>query len=207
MNLVIFGATGSVGRELVRQALEQNHSVTAFVRNPAKLAQRHERLELFEGNVLDYACVQSAIKGQGAVLCALGAGRKGGVRSAGTLHILRAMKAQGVRRFICQTTLGVGESWENLTFFWKYLMFGLLLRPAFADHVLQEEYIKQSHLDWTIVRPAAFTNGECTGHYQHGFEGGRKGLELKIARADVADFMLKQLADERYLHQTPGLSY
>lgn len=86
-------------------------------------------------------------------------------------------------------------------------MFGLLLRKAFADHVLQEEYVKQSRLDWTIVRPGAFTDGALTGEYRHGFSATDKGITLKISRADVADFMLKQLVDETYLHATPGLSY
>lgn len=207
MKVVVFGATGSVGKELVKQALEQGHKVTASVRSPAKLELTHDKLELVQGDVLDYAAVAKAVRGQDAVLCALGAGRKGVVRSQGTKHIIQAMESENVRRFICQTTLGVGDSRETLTFFWKTIMFGLLLREAFADHVLQEKYIRQSRLDWTIVRPAAFSNGKRTGHYQHGFRSTHKGLELKISRADVADFMLKQLTDNTYLHQTPGLSY
>ena len=86
-------------------------------------------------------------------------------------------------------------------------MFGLLLRPAYADHISQESYVTQCRLDWTIVRPAAFTDGERTGQYRHGFSGTDKTTKLKISRADVADFMLKQLTDEMYLHKTPGLSY
>lgn len=207
MKVVIFGATGSVGKKLVEQALEQEHNVTASVRHPAKLGLNHDRLELVQGDVLDYTFVEKAVRGQDAVLCALGAGRKGVVRSEGTRNIVRAMASQNVRRLVCQTTLGVGESWKTLTFFWKHIMFGLLLREAFADHVLQEAYIKQSRLDWTIVRPAAFTNGNRTGNYQHGFGVLQKGLELKISRADVADFMLKQLANDAYLYKTPGLSY
>ena len=86
-------------------------------------------------------------------------------------------------------------------------MFGLLLRSAFADHVKQEQYVKQSHLDWTIVRPAAFIDDEQTGQYRHGFAGTDKTTTLTISRADVADFMLKQLSDDTYLRATPGLSY
>ncbi len=207
MKVVVFGATGSVGKELVKQALEQGHKVTASVRSPAKLELTHDKLELVQGDVLDYAAVAKAVRGQDAVLCALGAGRKGVIRSHGTKHIIQAMESENVRRLVCQTTLGVGDSRETLTFFWKTIMFGLLLREAFADHVLQKNYIRQSQLDWTIVRPAAFTHGKRTGHYQHGFGSTHKGLELKISRADVADFMLKQLTDNTYLHQTPGLSY
>ncbi len=156
---------------------------------------------------MDLASVESAVLGQDAVLCALGAGRKGTIRSEGTRNIIRAMERAGVRRFICQTTLGVGDSRGNLNFFWKYIMFGLFLRQAYADHVLQEDYIKQSRLDWTIVRPGAFVDGNGTGEYRHGFPGTDKTIKLKISRADVADFMLKQLTDKTYLKKTPGLSY
>ena len=86
-------------------------------------------------------------------------------------------------------------------------MFGMLLRPAYNDHELQESYVRESSLEWTIVRPAAFTDGERTGQYRHGFPGTDKTTTLKISRADVADFMLKQLSDNEYLHKTPGLSY
>ncbi len=209
MKLLIFGATGSMGRHLVQQALEQGHRVTAFVRNPAKLNTQHIKLTVVQGDVNDLAAVEKAVQGQDAVLCSLGSGQKrtGTLRSQGTRQIIRAMEKAGVRRFICQTTLGVGDSEGNLNFFWKYIMFGFFLRQVFADHVRQEDYVKQSHLDWIIVRPSAFVEGNLTGHYRHGFSGTDKTLKLEISRADVADFMLKQLADNSYLHKTPAVSY
>jgi len=207
MNLLIFGSTGSIGRQLVNQALQQGHIVTAFARNAAKVDIKHDNLQVTQGDVMDLASVERAIPGHEAVLCSLGAGRKGTVRSEGTLNIIKAMEKAGVRRFICQSTLGVGDSQANLNPFWKYIMFGFLLRPAFTDHVNQENHVTQSNLDWTIVRPAAFTDGERTGQYQHGFPGTDKTTKLKISRADVADFMLKQLTDDTYLRETPGLSY
>ncbi|MBF2009360.1 MAG: SDR family oxidoreductase [Chlorogloeopsis fritschii C42_A2020_084] len=207
MKLLIFGATGSIGRQLVKQALEQGYTVTAFARDPAKLDIKHANLKIAQGNVMDFTSVEEAVQGQDAVLCAIGAGRNGTIRSEGTRHIIRAMEKAGVRRLICQTTLGVGNSWGNLNFFWKYIMFGFLLRQAYADHVKQENYIKQSHLDWTIVRPGAFIDGNRTNNYRHGFPGTDKTTKLQISRADVADFMLKQLTDDLYLHKTPGLSY
>jgi putative NADH-flavin reductase len=209
MKLVIFGATGSIGRQLVQQALEQGHDATAFVRNPTKFGIQHANLTIVQGDVLNSAEMELAVKGQEAVLCTLGSGQKrsGTVRSEGTKQIIQAMEKTGVHRLICQTTLGVGDSQGNLDFFWKYIMFGLLLRPVLADHALQETYVQQSHLDWTIVRPGAFMAGDRTGNYRHGFPGTDKTLKLKISRADVADFMLKQLTDNSYLHQTPGLSY
>lgn len=86
-------------------------------------------------------------------------------------------------------------------------MFGWFLKEAFADHVDQERYVRESDLDWVIVRPAAFTDGPVTGEYKHGFASTDKELTLKISRADVAHFILEQLEDDTYLRRTPGLSY
>ncbi len=207
MKLTIFGATGSIGLQLVEQALEAGHRVTAFVRTPAKLTIKHNNLQVVQGDVLNLAAVVQAVAGQEAVLCALGAGLKGKLRAAGTRNIIQAMAQAGVERLICQTTLGVGDSWANLNFYWKYIMFKGLLGQAYADHVQQEAFVKQSALKWTIVRPGAFTAGPRTGQYRHGFAATDKTTKLSISRADVADYMLKQLTDDTYLYKTPGLSY
>ena len=209
MNLLIFGATGTIGSYVVEQALELGHQVTAFVRNPAKLDIKHGNLQVVRGDVMDIASVETAVEGQEAVICVLGAGSKskGSLRSQGTRHIIKAMEKAGIQRFICLSTLGAGDSWENLNFFWKYIMFGFLLREAFADHQKQESYIKESNLDWTIVRPGAFFDGEKTSNYKHGFPVDDKTITMKISRADVADFILKQLSDKSYFHKTPALSY
>ena len=141
------------------------------------------------------------------MLCTIGAGSKGNVRAEGTRNIIRAMEKNGVKRLICQSTLGAGNSKGNLNFFWKHIMFGMLLKQAYKDHELQENYVIQSKLDWTIVRPAAFTDGKRTGNYRHGFGPQEKGLTLKISRADVADFILNQVTQNTYLRKTPGQSY
>ncbi len=208
MKLIIFGATGTMGRHLVDQALMQGHQVTAFARNPAALEVEHPNLSLYPGDVFDPATVAAAVKGCDGVLVSLGSiKRTDKVRSVGTQHIVQAMEQHQVKRLICQTTLGVGDSEANLDFFWKYLMFGLLLRFVLKDHVTQEAIVKRSNLDWVIVRPASFTDGQAMGDYKHGFSSAEKKLTLKIPRADVANFMLQQLSDDTYLHQTPGLSY
>lgn len=209
MNIIIFGSTGGTGRQVVEQALEHGHRVTAFARNPAKLDINHANLKVVQGDVMDLPSVEKAVQGQEAVVCVLGAGQKmtGTIRSEGTQQIIQAMEKAGIRRFICQSTLGAGDSWQNLNFFWKYIMFGFLLRNVFADHQRQENYVLQSRLDWTIIRPGAFVDGNRTGKYRHGFPGNDKTSKLKISRADVADFILKQLADKKYIHKTPSLSY
>ena len=207
MKLIVFGATGSVGHRLVEAALAQGHQVTAFARRPATLTLDHPDLIRRAGDVLDPAAVADAVKGHDAVLIAVGAGRKGGVRSVGTGNVIAAMHRHGVRRLICQSTLGAGDSRGNLNFFWRRIMFGLFLREAYADHEVQERLIRQSGLDWTIVRSGAFTDGPATGDYKHGFPPTEKALKLKISRTDTALFMLRQLTDATYLCRAPGLSY
>jgi len=209
MNLLIFGSTGGTGREVLKQALEQGHAITAYARSPDKIGDiKHENLKVICGDVLDPDAVESAVPGQEAVLSTLGAGAgRTTLREEGTRNIIEAMKKKGVRRLICQSSLGVGDSRANLSFLTKYIIVPIFLRHAFADHERQEALVKQSELDWTIVRPPYLTKGPRTGEYQHGFPTSETRIQGKISRADVADFMLKQLTDNTYLHQTPGVSY
>ncbi len=208
MKVIIFGSTGNVGRQLVLQGLALDHTITAFTRNKKKLADiDHENLRVFEGDVFDEKAVTEAIQGQDGVICALGAGRRGVIRSEGTFNIIQAMKKTGVKRLIVQSTLGAGDSWQNLNFFWKRIMFGWFLKDAYKDHQIQEKYVMESDLDWTIVRPGAFTDGKATGNYKHGFSSDDKSIKLKISKADIAMFILLQLNSDEYLHETPGLSY
>ncbi|MEM8664669.1 MAG: NAD(P)-binding oxidoreductase, partial [Pseudomonadota bacterium] len=145
--------------------LAEGHSVTAFARAPEALGIAHARLTLRPGDALSEADVADAVRGHDAVVVTLGSGmsRKSRVRSAGTLNIIRGMQRNGVRRLIVQSTHGAHESWSNLNFFWKRIMFGGLLRVPFADHELQERLVEASGLDWTIVRPGSFTDGPATG--------------------------------------------
>jgi putative NADH-flavin reductase len=209
MKLLVFGATGGTGREIVAQGLDQGHVLTAFARNPTALTTKHEKLKLALGDVRDYPSVQAAVQGQEAVLSALGVRklRKNTVLSDGTKNIIRAMEQHGVRRFICESSLGVGDSQGQLGWLFNLFIIPLFLRNVFRDKEAQEQYIKQSSLDWIIVRPAALTNGSRTGVYRHGFGTTDRTIKGKISRADVADFMLQQLTDDTYLRQTPGLSY
>ena len=209
MKVIIFGSTGPTGRQVVTQALEQGHDVTAFARSPENIDQKHEKLQVEKGDVLDFAAVERALQGQDAVICTLGLPPKdkSNLRANGTKNIIRAMEKTGIKRFICQSSYGVGDTSETLPFLMKYLIVPFILHRAFADHEVQENYIKESQLDWIIARPAALTDGEHTGSYQHGFTAENKTVTFKISRADTADFMLKQLADNNYLHRTPSISY
>lgn len=210
MKTIIFGATGSIGTHLVEQSLAKAHKVTAFSRNLNKLKKfDHPNLNKIEGDVYNRVDLASALKGQDAVITVLGSGkdRKSTIRSEGTQTIIQAMQQSGVKRLICQSTLGAGDSNANLNFFWKHIMFGWFLKRVFLDHELQEEIVRNSGLDWTIVRPAAFIDGEKTANYRHGFGSTDKSVTLKISRADVAGFILQQVDSSIYLYKSPGLSY
>jgi hypothetical protein len=119
---------------------------------------------------------------------------------------VNAMESSGVKRLVCQTTLGLGESWHNLNFFWKHIMFGLILKKAYMDHQLQEDIIMESNLDFTIVRPSAFTNEPSTRNFKVGFDARIKNLSLKISRADVAYFMVEQLSSDKFIKKTISIS-
>lgn len=207
MDIIVFGATGTVGVEVVHQALEKGYHVTAFVRNPQKVRDLgHPNLRLYIGDVSDGEEVKRAVKNHDAVFCALGDGRVGKIRASGTLNIIQAMQSAAIKRLICLSTLGMGESYGNLNFIWRHIMFGMLLKKAFHDHKLQEASIRDSHLDYTIVRPSALIGGAITNAYKIGFDEKYKKLKLKISRADVADFMLRQLHSENYLKKAVSIS-
>ncbi len=208
MNLLIFGATGPTGREILKQAVA-GHAVTAFARNPAALEFKAPNLNTVRGDITDAASVAAAMRGQHAVLSALGVRKwkKNSILSDGTRNIIQAMRDQGVRRFICETSLDVGDSRGQLGWLFTWIIRPILLPNAFVDKEIQERYIHDSGLDWIIARPAYLTNGPRLGRYQVWTGPKPKGVSWKISRADVADFMLKQLSDDTYLHKAAALAY
>ncbi len=193
MNIAVFGATGKTGLEIVKQALEGGHKVTAFVRDPARLAIENKNLNVVTGDVFDTASVAQAIKGQDAAVCALGAGsdlKKTTVRTIGTVNIIAGMKQNNVKRLVVITAMGVGESWDTLSMFNKFF-FATLLKSSRVDHEAQESAVRESGLDWTIIRPSGLVDTPRTGVYDFGENIPAK--TSKIARADVADLILKEL--------------
>ncbi len=209
MKLVIFGATGKIGKHLIAQSLDQGHQVTAFVRNPDKVNINHKDLKLIQGDVLNAAEVIAAVDGQDAVLCALGMPifNREKLREKGTKNILAAMKNAGVKRLVCLSVHGVGDSHSMLPLSYKLFIMPLLFRWVIADHMAQEALVKNSGLDWVITRAVNFTDAPYTGDYHHGFNTANKPATLKISQPDLADFMLKQIANNQYLHQTPSIAY
>ena len=210
MRILVVGATGGTGRQLVQQALELGHEVTAFVRNPARLKIEHPNLRVAQGNVLNYASVAEAMRGQQAVVSALGHKRffyPNKILSEGTRNILRAMKACNVPRFICESSLGVGSAVGRLGLPSTLFVVPFILPMYFRDRVRQEQIIAESDVDWVIVRATILTNAAPRGEYRHGTNVGNYLLPTRISRADVANFMLKQLTDDQYLGAAPGLAW
>jgi putative NADH-flavin reductase len=154
--------------------------------------------------------VEAAVAGQDAVLSALGHKRwfyPNRILSDGTKNILRAMEKHGVRRFVCETALGIGSTWWRMGLYYTLFVTPFILPFYFWDKHRQEAVIRASSVDWIIVRPAMLTNGRKRGTYRHGQGIGNPLWTVRISRADVADFMLNQLTDDTYLRSTPGVAW
>lgn len=205
--IALFGATGGTGLQVLEQALAQGHRVRALVRNPAKLGARDglpDGLEVIEGDVLDPDAVERCVAGSDAVICVLGShGGAEPVEDRGTECILAAMQAAGVRRLIAVTSMGVGDSVEQVPAFFRAIM-KLTLRRIMQAKERQEQAIMATDLDWTIVRPGGLTDGPRTGNYRSGLDKDIRAT--RIARADVADFILRELAADAYIRATPAVS-
>lgn len=210
MKILIIGGTGKTGKELIKQGLEKGYLVTALVRNPQKLRFDHPDLLIKKGDVLKPESFGDAFKGQDAVLSALGHKKffiKTSILSKGTRNIIAEMQKEHIKRFICITSLGINESRFKLGLYYTLFVIPFILYFYFSDKSKQEKIIKQSDLDWTIVRPGHFINGRKRGKYKHGENEGHYILTKVISRADVADFMIRQINDKTYLYKTPGLTY
>jgi putative NADH-flavin reductase len=210
MNVVIFGASRGVGHCLVEAALAQGHQVTAAVRDPGMVQRSHERLRVLLGDVLNPALVQQAVEGQDVVFCTLGAASRRGptnLYSAGVRNVLHGMEAHQVRRLVLLSNFGVlnetAQDVRGATLLWMAKRF---LRHTLADHRRALEELQRHRVEWIAVRPLGLTNGLGTGRYRIAVEG----LPVKgthIARADVADFMIRQVTSDDYLYKVPAIAY
>lgn len=209
MQILILGSTGGTGRELVKQGLDRGYNVTAFARQPDALDVEHENLSKAAGDILDKGSLEAAIMNKDVVLSALGvnAFRQTTVLSDGTKNIIQAMEQYDVDRLIVETAIGAGESKKQLSPVLRFLMLSILLRNVYIDKERQEEVIKESDLNWTIVRPAALTDDELTKEYRVTEPKASAPFWAKISRADVAHFMLNQIDNDTWLHKAPSLFY
>lgn len=209
MKLTIFGATGGTGKQLVEQALAAGNYVAAYVRNPSKLNIRHEHLTIVQGELADQAMIEHAVSGADAVISVLGprGGSKDKPITRGMQNIIEAMKKHGVRRLIVSSTLSAKDPNDLPDFKAKALvnLVKLTMHAAYEEIVSVAETVRKSDLDWTIIRLTTLNNNPKSGKVRVGYLG--KGeVGLRISRADLAEFMLKQVQDTKYLRQAPVIS-
>lgn len=209
MRVLVFGATGPTGTQVVSQALSRGHSVTAFVRDQARLSIKDERLLIEVGDATrDATEVGEAVGGQDTVISALGVGAS--FRSNHLIErcmqiIVPAMEQAGVRRFILLSAFGVGTSSRDAPLIPR-LFFRTLLREVFADKLAAEDLVRKSGLEWTFVYPVMLTNGPLTEKYRVGDRLKLHGMS-KISRADVAHFILEEAERRAFVRKTAVVSY
>lgn len=209
--LVIFGATGGTGREVVRQALDRGHEVTIIVRNPLSFDIQHPRLKIIQGNVLQSSTFIKHMWGIDAVISCLGVGRSREpttLYSAGIENIISAMEMTGVQRLICISAgaLFVNKQMGLFISILTKLVLQKILKEMYADMRLMELIVEKSKSDWTIVRPPMLKDKPFTGVYRTAIAGHIKS-PFSIGRADLADFMLNILEDPRTFGTKAELSY
>jgi putative NADH-flavin reductase len=209
MKILIFGASGATGQKLVSQALNDDHVVTAFVRNPSKLQAHNDRVRIFKGDVNNYQSVMAALQNQQAVISALGAAspfKRDFTLINGIQNIVTAMVKGDPKRLIYQSFLGVREGRRELGFLINKVL-PIPLRNIILDHESKESIIVNSNLNWTIIRCPMLTNGSFTGDYRDGEHITSTSILPSISRADVADFMLKQLSEFKYFLKKPRIMH
>ena len=206
MRVLILGATGPTGRQLVDQALAAGHGVTALARNAARVNVKHPNLSVAIGDATDSRALEGPMAGQDAVLSALGAGNslRSEIASRSVAALIPAMRAQGVRRIIFLSAFGVGETFHQASLVQR-LAYRTVLRQIFADKAKADAMLRESGLDWTLVYPTVLANGAGTDGYRVGETLAMKGMP-RISRADVAAFMLAQLSTAEWLRRTAVIS-
>jgi putative NADH-flavin reductase len=204
MKIVVFGASGGTGRELIRQAVEGGHEVTAFARRTADSDSVFLGARVVQGDVTDPAAVTSALAAQAAALSALGAPTPFQPYPSfleGLKNVLLGLERGGGRRLVYLSFVGVPESRDQFGVLGKYLIAPRVLTHATEGHRQNEEMIKSSSLDWTIVRAAKLTDGGRTSTYRVGEQLVPRGIVPSISRADVAHSMLAQLERPEYVRR------
>jgi putative NADH-flavin reductase len=208
MNIVIFGASGGVGRCLVEQALAQGYNVTTAVRNPATLNINHPRLRALPCDVLDVTSVEKACAKQDVAFSTIGAHSRGPITlySTGAKNIVQGMRAHGVRRLVFLSNFGIlGETAQDIRGRALLFLAKRLIHHTIADHRRALDVIRENAPEWTVVRPLALKNGPRTQRYRIATDNlPKKGFQ--ITRADVADFMLRQATRDDYLYKVPAIA-
>jgi putative NADH-flavin reductase len=208
MKIVIFGASGKTGRLLIKQAIASGNDVVAYVRNKDSVIINHPALEVVEGQLNDKNKLKSVIAGSDACISVLGGAsltKHCNEIMEGIDNIVGIMEETGVKRFIYMSSIGAGESRKYMPQPIRFLVADLSLRVPLADHTTNENRIKRSQLEWTIIRPGGLTDGDKTDKMKHGFEDMKMKGNQNISRSNVAAFILSQLKEKNYLKKSVWL--
>lgn len=207
--IALFGATGQTGQPFLQKALEAGYTVKALVRSPEKVTQQSDRLEVIKGDALNPTDIEKTIAGTDIVVSLIGHvdGSPKWLQTDATRNVVAAMKKEGVERIISLSGGGVPFPEKDQPKFadkaFRFIM-GIFFSKVLNDAVKHAEVLKDSGLDWVIVRGPRLTNDPATGKYRVGWVGVNSGL--KLTRADLADFLVKQVEDETYNQQMPMVS-
>jgi putative NADH-flavin reductase len=208
VKLVVFGATGGTGKQVVERALATGHDVTAVARKPDAIVTKHDRLRVVKGDVLDGASVAAAIAGADAVVSAFGPANNkqpGTLMSDGVANLVRACEQAGVKRFVFESGLMAGDG-TGLSWFGRLglAIYRWLYTKLAADKRIAETTIRGSALDYVIVRPPALTDGPARGTFVHGVDR-RLSAAKKLAHADVAEFLIRACGDAALARTTQSI--
>jgi putative NADH-flavin reductase len=209
--LLVIGASRGIGLETVKAAILAGHSVRALARSAARIPLNNVALDIISGDALDSDTIRNALQNIDVVIQTLGVDistrailERTTLFSQTTRILVDAMKAAGVKRFIAVTGLGAGDSRGHGGLIYDAVIFPLLLKRVYDDKDVQEWIIRSSGLDWTIVRPGLLTNGPATGRYRV-LTMPQEWRFGRISRADVADFLIRQVEDRELIGATPLL--
>jgi uncharacterized protein YbjT (DUF2867 family) len=201
MRILVVGATGGLGQDIVAEAVARGHEIAALVRDPARVAFS-EAVQVVRGDVLDPSSLAAAIDGRDAVICALGTPSprsSSSLLGQGTRNLVAAMSQKGVRRLACVTLLGAGSSRANASLFYRQVVLRALA-PMLPDKEAQEQAVRASALEWVLVRPPRFVTGRPPGSIRVIREGER-GRVGHVVRADLARFLVDCATESRYVRE------
>jgi putative NADH-flavin reductase len=211
MNVTVFGATGKIGRLVVADLLQAGHHVTVYVRNPAKLEFSDSDVTVVEGTLADSQAIRESVRSSDAVISALGPslklGAKGSPIAEGTANIVAAMQAEGVKRYIGLATPSVSDPRDHPTIKAKVLpvMAGIMFPNALKELRGMHKAVVESDLDWTVARITNPTDKPAKGTVRAGYLG-RDTVGSAMSRADIAAFLIAQLADDTFVQAAPAIS-
>lgn len=209
-HLAIFGATGKTGKVLLPFALKRNYHVTALVRDPGKLKEYTNSVSIIKGDILDYSKVEEALRGVDGVILVIGhvKGSPRDLQQKGITNVIQAMNGYGIRRLITLTGRGVTDHQnDSPTLFDKMFdsVTGLIIKDAFIDGNKHVEILKNSALNWTVVRAPILLPGNGKGRYKTGYVG-KKGMSLLLTRKDLSKAILDILENNTFIHEMPYIS-